>query len=80
MTAANMVVNPTDVLVIDETESNLGTDGYSCFNPAMHGSYLGPISGCGVKDYAQEDYYEELCGDLFACCNEITDQDHFAGV
>lgn len=54
MTAANLIVNSTDVLVIDKAESNLGTDGYSCFNPAMHGSYLGTISGCGAKDYAQE--------------------------
>lgn len=54
LTPANLIVNPSDVLVIPGPESKLGNYGYNCGDPAMHGAYLGVISGCLSQNLAQQ--------------------------
>ena len=47
---ANMVVNPSDVLVLSREESAKGNVGYSCSNIEMHDTYLVPIADCVTGD------------------------------
>ena len=50
----NMIVRPSDVIAIPGPENNKGNLGYNCTNPAMHGQYIGPISGCGNHNLVLE--------------------------
>ena len=43
---ANMVVNPSDVIVIVGPENVSGNLGYNCSNVAMHDEYFTSIAGC----------------------------------
>ena len=47
---ANLIVHPSDILVIPGPESDKGNLGYNCFDIAMHDAYFIDVAGCPANE------------------------------